>query len=236
MSNMLADVINSGTAWSARRVGFQLPAAGKTGTTNDYRDAWFVGYTPKIVTGVWVGYDMPRTIVANGYAAELAVPIWARFMKTATRNDEPEWFKAPPDVTSATICRLSGALATDSCRDAVVFDDEGVVSDRSMVYTEYFVRGTEPRTYCPIHNGYESSSAWRVTGTDGDDRVRAVAHDAERERRSDERRPDERPVSTETVQPPGVTGGIVPTPTEAPATATPQPQKRGFWGRIFRRR
>jgi membrane peptidoglycan carboxypeptidase len=65
-----------------RREGFTLPAAGKTGTTNDYRDAWFVGYTPKVVTGVWVGYDTPRTIISNGYAAELAVPIWARFMKT----------------------------------------------------------------------------------------------------------------------------------------------------------
>ena len=94
MSNMLADVINSGTAWTARRVGFTLPAAGKTGTTNDYRDAWFVGYTPKLVTGVWVGYDQPRTIISNGYAAELAVPIWGRFMKTATRNDKPEWFQA----------------------------------------------------------------------------------------------------------------------------------------------
>ena len=66
MSNMLADVVNSGTAWSARRVGFTLPAAGKTGTTNDYRDAWFIGYTPKIVAGVWVGYDTPRTIIGNG--------------------------------------------------------------------------------------------------------------------------------------------------------------------------
>src|SRR5690348_7597644 len=124
---MMADVINAGTASTARAAGFTLPAGGKTGTTNDYHDAWFVGYTPKIVTGVWVGYDMPRTIIANGYAAELAVPIWARFMKSATRGDDPAWFKAPPDVTSATICRLSGALATDSCRDAVVYDDEGVV-------------------------------------------------------------------------------------------------------------
>ena len=240
MSNMLADVINSGTAWSARREGFTLPAAGKTGTTNDYRDAWFVGYTPKIVTGVWVGYDTPRTIIANGYAAELAVPIWARFMKTATRNDEPEWFKAPSDVTSATICRLSGALATDSCRDAVVFDDAGVVTDRSMVYTEYFVRGTEPRTYCPIHNAYESS-ALRVVATGGDDRQRAVPHDAERERRPEERRPEERraeerPASTGTVQPPGVTGGIMAAPTEVAKSPAPEEKKRGFWGRIFKKR
>ena len=211
MSTMLADVINSGTAWSARREGFTLPAAGKTGTTNDYRDAWFVGYTPKVVTGVWVGYDMPRTIIANGYAAELAVPIWARYMKTATRDDKPEWFKTPGDITSATICRLSGALATDSCRDAVVFDDEGNETDRSMVYTEYFVRGTEPQTFCPIHGAYETQ-AWRVVSSG---------------------RPGEHVPLAEVIQSPGVTGGIVNRP--QPQSTTEQ-KKRGFWGRIFRKR
>src|SRR5687767_704615 len=166
MTNMLADVVNSGTAWSARRLGFTLPAAGKTGTTNDYHDAWFVGYTPKLVTGVWVGYDMPKTIISNGYAAELAVPIWGRFMKTATRNDKPEWFKAPSGLTSATICRLSGALATDACRDEITIDDDGNVK-RSNVYTEYFVRGTEPTTFCPIHGVYEQG-AWRVVAAGRD--------------------------------------------------------------------
>ena len=211
MSTMLADVINSGTAWSARREGFTLPAAGKTGTTNDYRDAWFVGYTPKVVTGVWVGYDTPRTIISNGYAAELAVPIWARYMKMATRGDKPEWFKTPGDITSATICRLSGALATDACRDSVVFDDEGNETDRSMVYTEYFVRGTEPQTFCPIHGEYESR-AWRVVSSG---------------------RPGEHPPLAEVVQAPGVTGGIVARPEPPPS---PEPKKRGFWGRIFRKR
>ena len=80
MSTMMADVINAGTATTARAAGFTLPAAGKTGTTNDYHDAWFVGFTPKLVTGVWVGYDQPRTIISNGYAAQLAVPMWAHFM------------------------------------------------------------------------------------------------------------------------------------------------------------
>src|SRR5262249_6472709 len=77
MSNMLADVINAGTGAGARRVGFTLPAAGKTGTTNDFNDAWFVGFTPTIVTGVWVGFDQPRTILPNGFAADVAVPMWA---------------------------------------------------------------------------------------------------------------------------------------------------------------
>src|SRR4029078_4236580 len=68
MTSMLADVVNSGTAWPARRVGFTLPAAGKTGTTNDYHDAWFVGFTPHLVTGGWFGYDIPRRIIPNSNA------------------------------------------------------------------------------------------------------------------------------------------------------------------------
>jgi penicillin-binding protein 1A len=240
MSNMLADVVNSGTAWSARRVGFTLPAAGKTGTTNDYRDAWFVGYTPKIVAGVWVGYDMPQTIISNGYAAELAVPIWAKFMKTATRNHEPAWFKTPSGLTSARICRLSGALATDSCRNAVDVDNEGNVTDRSTVYTEYFIRGTEPRTFCPIHDAYEDRSWWRIFAGGRDERPAAPARDdvVERrsdDRRSDDRRSDERAAAEEAVQPAGVTGGIL-TSAETQASPAPEPKKRGFWSRIFGRR
>ena len=102
MTTMLADVINAGTAWTARREGFTLPAAGKTGTTNDYHDAWFVGYTPKLVAGVWVGYDQPKTIVGNGYAAELAVPMWGRFMTAATHDHRPEWFRQPPGSRQPT--------------------------------------------------------------------------------------------------------------------------------------
>ena len=66
MTSMLADVVNYGTAYKARQEGFTYPAAGKTGTTNDYVDAWFVGFTPHLVTGVWVGFDKPRTIVSAG--------------------------------------------------------------------------------------------------------------------------------------------------------------------------
>src|SRR3954453_12501278 len=103
MSTMLADVINAGTANRARQIGFKLPAAGKTGTTNDFKDAWFIGYTPKLVTGVWGGFDEPRTILPNGFAADVAVPDWAKFMKVATRDDKPEWINAPPGVTTANV-------------------------------------------------------------------------------------------------------------------------------------
>jgi penicillin-binding protein 1A len=116
MSSMLADVIISGTGAAARTAGFKLPAAGKTGTTDNYNDAWFVGYTPHLVTGVWFGMDKPAPIMNRGFAAVVAVPAWAAFMKQATAHDAPDWFAPPPDVERVTICRLSGLRATDACR------------------------------------------------------------------------------------------------------------------------
>ena len=143
MTSMLQDVVNAGTAAQARQIGFRLPAAGKTGTTNDYRDAWFVGYTPHLVTGVWVGFDQPRTIVRGGYAAQLAVPLWARFMMAATRDTKPASFSVPPGIVAAEIDGASGRIATDDCRR----------SSDARVYTEYFARGTEPIDLCPLHRG-----------------------------------------------------------------------------------
>jgi len=136
MSDMLADVINAGTAAQARTLGFRLPAAGKTGTTNNFNDAWFVGYTPKLVVGVWIGFDDPHTIMRNGFAATVAVPLWARFMTEATRGDKPEWFHPPDSVVAADICPESGRLATAGCTDH---------------HRQYFVSGTEPIEYCDVH-------------------------------------------------------------------------------------
>jgi 1A family penicillin-binding protein len=101
MADMLRGVIDAGTGYGARQRGFRLPAGGKTGTTNEYRDAWFVGFTPSIVTGVWIGYDQPRTIRRDGYASELAVPMWTTFMKAATRGHDPEWIPRPRGLVYA---------------------------------------------------------------------------------------------------------------------------------------
>jgi penicillin-binding protein 1A len=230
MSNMLADVVNAGTAASARSLGFKLPAAGKTGTTNEYHDAWFVGFTPKLVTGVWVGYDMPKTIIRNGYAAQLAVPMWSRFMKTATRNDKPQWFKAPPTVTSATICRISGKRATEACNYVTSIDRDGYLTTGSQAYTEHFVRGTEPSGYCEIHNRYEDTGWRTVVATSGGSSTPMVGSGSV----SAPGATAPRPAAGES-SPPVVTGGTVPDPTDAePPNATPA-QRRGFWGRIFRR-
>lgn len=151
MSTMLADVVDSGTANRARTMGFQRPAAGKTGTTNDFVDAWFVGFTPQLVTGVWIGYDTPRTIVRNGFAGLLAVPMWTRFMSAATRDDAPGWFDTPRDVVSVEVCRLSGHLPGEGCRNAASVSATGEITYKSMAYLDFFVRGTEPRQTCTAH-------------------------------------------------------------------------------------
>jgi membrane carboxypeptidase/penicillin-binding protein len=111
MADMLADVVDFGTGSAARRLGFDLPAGGKTGTTNDYRDAWFIGFTPTLVAGVWVGYDQPRTIRPNGYASDLAVPLWTQFMKSATGGDPPRWLGEPRGMDDDE--RLRGGVLAD---------------------------------------------------------------------------------------------------------------------------
>lgn len=89
VSSVLQDVINRGTAASARRLGFRNSAGGKTGTTNDYRDAWFVGYTSSLTCGVWVGLDKPETIMSRGYGSTLALPIWVDILKSASSQRYP---------------------------------------------------------------------------------------------------------------------------------------------------
>ena len=227
MTTMLADVVNAGTAWQARRVGFTLPAAGKTGTTNDYRDAWFVGYTPHLATGVWVGYDQPRTIIGGGYAGDLAVPLWGRFMAIATRGDKPDAFRPPGTVTSTTICRLSGKLATENCRGAVTVDEEGYPTGKSMVYTEYFVRGTEPIDYCLDHAHTPLSAPIQVSAPGAREPVTPPAASVPV------------PVATSGVFPAPAASSAVTEPASAAAPDAPSPQtparRPGFWGRFFGR-
>jgi 1A family penicillin-binding protein len=151
MASMLADVVNAGTGYRARQAGFTAPAAGKTGTTNDYLDVWFVGFTPKVVTGVWVGFDQPRTIIKDGYAGEVAVPLWANFMKVATKGHKAEWFDRPSNVVGVNVCRLSGRLPNAGCGHVEQIGRDGSIERRSLIYTEYFVRGTQPRAACDLH-------------------------------------------------------------------------------------
>ncbi|MQA31928.1 MAG: PBP1A family penicillin-binding protein [Luteitalea sp.] len=221
MSNMMADVINAGTAARVRSLGFTLPAAGKTGTTNDYHDAWFVGFTPTLLAGVWVGFDQPRTIMPNGFAADVAVPVWANFMKAATRGDKPEWLSPPAGVVTADVCRLSGKLASEGCENVEVVDDEGHGAHRSMVYTEYFSQGTEPKARCDLHptRGIFGAIASVFSGSEKplpprfeDAGLPAAAAAA----------PVSEASSVATVEPP-------------PPAPEPPKKKRGFWSRLFGR-
>jgi penicillin-binding protein 1A len=232
MSNMLADVINAGTAAGVRSLGFKLPAAGKTGTTNDFKDAWFIGFTPKLVTGVWVGFDQPRTILPNGFAADLAVPFWTAFMKTATANDKPEWFKPPNGVTTAAVCRMSGKLAAEECTHVDVVGKDGQVETRSMVYTEYFSRGTAPTDYCEMH------PATSVVGTlagvlqqQPPDNTHVPTPAPIVTSRTLEPSSQPRPTTTSAI---GTSGTSVPQDQIAPRIPDPE-RKRGFWSRILGR-
>jgi penicillin-binding protein 1A len=161
MAQMLADVVNSGTGYRARQSGFYAPAAGKTGTTNDYRDAWFVGFTPALVAGVWVGFDQPQTIMPGGYAGELAAPIWGGFMKDATSQKTSGWLKQPDGIVAVEICRMSGALPTEGCRRVLTEDRDGITTEKSFVGVEYFRRGTEPQEYCELHEPQSIGSRLR---------------------------------------------------------------------------
>ncbi|HUU26768.1 MAG TPA: PBP1A family penicillin-binding protein [archaeon] len=139
--SMLRDVVDHGTGIAARSLGFSIPAGGKTGTTNDYTDAWFVGFTPDLVCGVWVGFDQPKRIVNQGTGSVLALPIWAEFMKAAYEKLEVHDFESPPDgLTTRLICKSSGLLATPFCPP-------------ELIYTEIFKLGTEPSDNedCYVH-------------------------------------------------------------------------------------
>jgi len=214
MSTMLADVINGGTAASARSLGFTLPAGGKTGTTNDYNDAWFVGFTPNLLAGVWVGFDQPRTILPGGFAAEVAVPLWARFMKTATKDDKPQWLPMPSNITAVKVCRLSGKLATSGCEHLEVVD--GRVDRQPVVYSEYFASGTEPTEYCDLHGsrGFFGTLA-------------SIFHSE----------PPPPPHAVDQKPPAPVVADAAAPPPSAPAAAEePAKEKRGFWGKLFGRK
>jgi 1A family penicillin-binding protein len=144
MTTMLSDVINRGTGTAIRRAGVQGAVAGKTGTTDDFHDAWFIGYSPGLVTGVWFGTDQPGTIVAGGQAARVAAPAWGAFMAKALVNN-PKSFPLSQEVQRVEICRHSGLIAHDGCK----FEVNGDPS--SGTYFEWYANSRVPRAQCDIH-------------------------------------------------------------------------------------
>jgi penicillin-binding protein 1A len=138
MVSILEDVLDRGTASAARSWGVTFAAGGKTGTTNDFKDAWFVGFSSSIVVGVWVGFDQPKTIAANAYGSRYALPLWTDFMRRSTRLRPPQPFEVPAGMREIDLCAVSYLRPVDGC----------------PVYVEYLKEGDEaPGRLCTIHKG-----------------------------------------------------------------------------------
>ena len=145
--SMLRDVVDYGTGSPVRSLGVGFPVGGKTGTTSDFKDAWFVGFSTSMVAGVWVGFDQPATIARDAYAARVALPIWADFMRRTARLAPPREFEVPPGLAEVELCRVSFLRPVESC----------------PTYVEYFKDGDEvPHRLCPIHRGSFKQEAHRA--------------------------------------------------------------------------
>ncbi len=148
LTDMLRSVIESGTGAGVRRRGFTLPAAGKTGTSNDARDSWFVGFTPRHLAVAWVGYDSSKPLGLTG--AQAAAPLWTEYMKCAAPMEAELDFVPPVGVSYRKIDLASGLLDDGNC-------------PAESVVTEIYVEGSEPVTPCPLH-----SSRKRFRDSQGD--------------------------------------------------------------------
>ena len=143
MVDMMKDVIRRGTAagsvWGA---GFHVPAGGKTGTTNDGTNVWFIGYTADLVAGVWIGLDRPQKIMADAQGGRLAAPAWTQFMSEVYRRRPapPDWPR-PISIITREIDVSTGMLQTPYC-------------PRDLIRSEFYIPGTEPMAECGKHYGY----------------------------------------------------------------------------------
>ncbi len=134
VTHLMEGVVDRGTARAVRAAGIRFPVAGKTGTTNDGRDAWFVGFTPDLLAVVWVGFDRDRALGLSG--AEAALPLWIEFMKSAYAGSPATAFLVPPGIVSSWIDPASGELATARC---------------PVRLEEAFLEGEAPSFHCPLH-------------------------------------------------------------------------------------
>jgi penicillin-binding protein 1A len=133
ITNMLESAMNEGTGVGARLMQFNEPAAGKTGTTDEFTDAWYIGYTTELAVGVWTGFDAKKTMGPAMTGARASLPLWTDIMKAYYRTGPGEPFPVPEGIVYRVICEDSGALSTAKC---------------TRVRREAFIDGTEPSTYC----------------------------------------------------------------------------------------
>jgi penicillin-binding protein 1A len=144
MVDMMKDVVRRGSAASVWASGFHVPAGGKTGTTNDGTDVWFIGYTPDLVTGIWMGFDRPQKIQSNAQGGRLAAPAWTAYMSEVyqRRPTPPDWPR-PDAIVTREIDRTDGMLRSPFCPD-------------SLVINEFYIEGTEPVQECTLHGPYDA--------------------------------------------------------------------------------
>lgn len=158
LTHVMEGVVDRGTAAAVRRMGFRKPAAGKTGTTNDKRDAWFIGFTPQTLALTWVGFDDNDPTGLSG--SDAAVPMWARYMRAVAAGDKALEFPVPAGIVFADVDRTSGGRATPYCPPGTIV-------------REAFKSGTEPTHACPLHAVtapppmYDEFGNLIPTGTDG---------------------------------------------------------------------
>jgi penicillin-binding protein 1A len=142
MTDALRDVVRHGTAVGSVGSRINFPAGGKTGTTNDGFDVWFIGFTPDLVTGVWIGFDQPRKIKSNAQGGVLAAPAWTAMMREVyERRSLPAAWPRPDGLTALDIDKTTGYKATPFC-------------PKDVHYIESFIPGTEPTAFCPIHSPF----------------------------------------------------------------------------------
>ena len=142
--DMMKDVIHRGTAYSAVwKAGFTLPAAGKTGTTDDYTDAWFIGYTPELVAGVWIGYDLQQRILEhNAGGGRITAPAWTAFMRDVyDRRPAPADWVRPDSLVTREVDQTNGYVASPYC-------------PLEVRHWDWFYPGTEPTQVCPVHTPF----------------------------------------------------------------------------------
>jgi penicillin-binding protein 1A len=151
MVNMMKDVVLRGTAAGSVGSRFRVPSAGKTGTTNDGADVWFIGYTADLVAGVWMGFDKPQKIKSNAQGGELAGPAYASFMTEIYRRQPspPDWPR-PEGITVRDIDKTTGQLANPYC-------------PADVVMAEYFIIGTEPLQECTVHSPFNMGTPFDTT-------------------------------------------------------------------------
>jgi len=142
VSRILNEVTTRGTAASIGRLGFDKPCGGKTGTTNDFKDAWFAGYTSTLTCAVWVGLDTPEKTIQGGYGSTLALPVWVDIMKTADRlNYKAGKLNSKVNLVDMELCRQSGKRTTAGCRAAGTAYTDTVPGDIALPDNDL----------CPIH-------------------------------------------------------------------------------------